>query len=177
MTGLAGLTDEKLMELVKLGDSGAFALLYDRHGGKLYGYLRKRLTDAASADDLLQETFLRILRFRSKYRSGASFSPWMFTICANCMADHFRARAVRDAAAENPPEWALADRLPPPESKNVLADPALNGSLTENEQKVLELRYTEDLSFSQISSKLGLSAANARKIANRAVQKLRVILR
>src|SRR5438105_4211399 len=70
--------DDEAMRRVAAGDSSALAPLFERHKGKLYGFLLHLVGDRAAAEDLLGETFLHVYRGRHQYRLGGGFSPWLF---------------------------------------------------------------------------------------------------
>src|SRR5262245_56119811 len=87
--------DEQLMAAVTAGDQQALATLVTRHHAPLLGYLY-RLTggNRPLAEDLIQETFLRLLRQRARLADGP-FKPWLYKIATNLTRDHFKSAAVR----------------------------------------------------------------------------------
>ena len=101
------LTDEELMQKYRIGDMEAFQELHSRHAPKIYGYLTKKLGSGSHADDVFQETFLRLHRFRNKYDSSFPFLPWFYTLCRNTMLDDQRKRRVlreREVGLDQVPE-------------------------------------------------------------------------
>ncbi len=88
-------SDEQLMAAVMAGDQLALAALVTRHHAPLLGYLY-RLTggDRPLAEDLVQETFLRMLRQRTR-PADRPFKPWLYKIATNLARDHFKSAAVR----------------------------------------------------------------------------------
>jgi len=86
----AGLTDEALVRLAQQGDSAAFSLLVERYKAPLYNYLLRMTGQRADADDLFQETFLRVYRHIDRYSGVASFRTWLYRIATNCCHDHWR---------------------------------------------------------------------------------------
>jgi DNA-directed RNA polymerase specialized sigma24 family protein len=86
------------MSAVMDGDPGALAELVRRHRGPLLGFFYRMLDgDRALAEDLVQETFVRLLRQRT-YAAGRAFKPWLYTVAANLARDHRRAERARLAA-------------------------------------------------------------------------------
>jgi RNA polymerase sigma-70 factor (ECF subfamily) len=73
-------TDEELMLDVQNGNMAAFEILYDRYHQRLFHFILRFLRERALAEDILQETFLRLLKVRKKYRTGYHFSTYLFTI-------------------------------------------------------------------------------------------------
>lgn len=88
------------------GDDAAFAALYGGLAPRLRLFLLRLCKSAPVADDLLQETFLRVHRARSSFAAGARVLPWAYAIARSVYIDHVRARAVR--------KESLTDRDDPP---------------------------------------------------------------
>jgi RNA polymerase sigma-70 factor (ECF subfamily) len=86
-------TDEALMRAYGGGDGRAFELLYERHKGATYRYfLRHAGGQAATADELHQELWLKVIGARERYEAHAKFSTWLYTLARHRMIDHWRAR-------------------------------------------------------------------------------------
>ena len=77
------------------GDLRAFPELVDRFGGQVYGYLRRSGMSPATADDLFQETFMRVHRSAAGYNPDNAFKAWLFTIAHNLVRSHYRKKQVR----------------------------------------------------------------------------------
>jgi RNA polymerase sigma-70 factor (ECF subfamily) len=92
-------TDEELMLAYAQGDMRAFEVLYARQRGMLYRYILRSVGDRASADELFQETWSRLVVARERYRVEAKFSTWLLQIAHNLVIDSFR-RARPQAGAE-----------------------------------------------------------------------------
>ena len=92
-------SDEKLMLAYASGDLRAFDTLYARNRGMLYRFILRSIADRASADELFQETWSRLIASRERYRVEAKFSTWLLQIAHNLIIDGFR-RARPQAGAE-----------------------------------------------------------------------------
>ncbi len=91
-------TDEALMLAYASGDLRAFDALYARQRGMLYRFILRSIADRASADEMFQETWSRVIASRSRYRIEAKFSTWLLQIAHNLIIDSFRrARPQADA--------------------------------------------------------------------------------
>ncbi|MFT3928467.1 MAG: RNA polymerase sigma factor [Myxococcales bacterium] len=77
------------------GDAAAFAQVYDELGPKLHGYLRRKLKNAAAADDVLQQVFLRMHHSRSRFAPGARVEPWAYAIAHSAAVDFIRSEQRR----------------------------------------------------------------------------------
>ncbi|HPQ39132.1 MAG TPA: sigma-70 family RNA polymerase sigma factor [bacterium] len=92
------MDDHALMKrYAKKGDVAAFELLMSRHRNQVFGYLVQTCRDRELAEDLYQETFIRVIRAAPGYRKTASFRTWLFTIARNLVIDAHRKRKNRPA--------------------------------------------------------------------------------
>jgi RNA polymerase sigma-70 factor (ECF subfamily) len=89
------------------GDDTAFSAVHRAVADRLYAFLLRMSRSRSIADDLLQETFLRMHRARGSFEAGARVLPWCYAIARNVCIDHARSRAVRKEASgdsEDAPE-------------------------------------------------------------------------
>jgi RNA polymerase sigma-70 factor (ECF subfamily) len=87
-------TDESLMRAYRDGDARAFEALYARHKGGTYRYfLRHASGDSATADELHQDLWLRLIGARDRYEPTAKFSTWLYTLARHRLIDHWRTRS------------------------------------------------------------------------------------
>jgi RNA polymerase sigma-70 factor (ECF subfamily) len=170
--------DEELMTRYRRGDRGAFRALFDRHAGKLFGFLLRHVGERALAEDLLQQTWLKVHRARDEFRDGAPFAPWLYAIANNVRRDAGRARrrerteltkdgGVPEAAAPTPTRGEGSDRV-----QLALA------ALPEGQREVIILHRWHDLSFAEIAAVLGGDATEGavRVRAHRGYVALRELL-
>jgi RNA polymerase sigma factor (sigma-70 family) len=161
-------TDEELMRSYQIGKQQAFETLYVRYSGKVYGFLKRRVHDAALVDDIHQASFLKLHESRAQYKSEFKFAPWLFVITRTVMIDQLRklknrsperqAEEFENIAAESnhqPAAFDLLDLLP------------------ESQSAVLEMRYARELEFSEMAKELNTTASNARKQVSRAIRNLK----
>src|SRR5271154_204328 len=90
---------DRLMERCATGDDRAFDELYRLAAQRVRGFLIRLSGDSALADDLTQETFVRIHRARGSFAAGAAALPWMFAIARNAFLDHARRESVRRSSS------------------------------------------------------------------------------
>lgn len=88
-------SDEHLMRLACAGDEAAFAALVRRYERPLFGFAHRMLADTGEAEDVFQETCLRVYRSLDRFRGGSLFRPWVYRIAANLCRDRLRRRALR----------------------------------------------------------------------------------
>jgi RNA polymerase sigma-70 factor, ECF subfamily len=91
-TALEPCTDEALMSAYGRGDAQAFESLYARHKGGTYRYFLRHLAgDAAVAEELHQDLWLRVIGARERYAAQAKFATWLYTLARHRLVDHWRA--------------------------------------------------------------------------------------
>ena len=174
--------DEQLLEAVVGGDMAALTILVERYQQELIGYL-DRLVDAdwALAQDLTQETFLRVLRQHAT-RGERPFKPWLYAIATNLARDHFKSSAVRRSlplADEH--ETAIADDAPSPEERALLGERrdhllAAMNQLSVEQRATVWLRFYGDLSLAEIAAALDVPVGTIKWRLADAMRRLRQTL-
>jgi len=104
------IPDEQLMQQYANGNAKAFDQLYARHRAPLYRYFNRQVNDAATANDLYQGAWEKIIKARGKYRPTSPFTAWMYRIAHNHLVDHYR----RSQPADSVETEALPDKNPGP---------------------------------------------------------------
>ncbi|NQT35190.1 sigma-70 family RNA polymerase sigma factor [bacterium] len=88
-------TDEDLIRELQAGRRTAFDEIVDRFKAPLYNFIYRMIGNAATSEDLLQETFIRLWMNRDRYREIARFSTWLYTVAANLARSELRRRKIR----------------------------------------------------------------------------------
>src|SRR5205823_11720081 len=83
-------TDETLMLLVRGGDVARLGVLFDRHHRALFDFFARMTGSRTAAEDLVQDVFFRMLKYRDTFRVESRFKAWMFRIARNAGFDHFK---------------------------------------------------------------------------------------
>ena len=181
----SGPADEELMLSYGGGDAGAFETLYRRHRGPLYRFLLRQVGDTATAEELFQDVWMRVIDYRERYEPRARFSSWIYAIAHNRLMDLYRARgkasflageesaeALESLPADDIPADALLDRRRAAE--RLLAALA---ELPEAQREAFLLQQEGDLSVEEIGAATGVSRETAKSRLRYAVAKLRASLR
>lgn len=171
---MGSLTDEELMERFCDGDEDAFEALFARHGARVQGFLARMVRDGPLAEDLLQTTFLSVIRARGRYEPGTRFSPWLLTIAANAARDALRHRRHVEAYAQERGPDSVQPGVGDPGVRKHLED-ALQQLPVEQREAVV-LHKVEGWSFEEIATLRDISVGAARLRAHRGYEKLRVLL-
>lgn len=93
--------DHDVMLAVRNGEMEKLGILFQRHSKHLYNFFLMGIHDRDVSEDLVQDVFLRILKYRHTYRDNASFPVWMFTIARNVRTDYFRDHVTIHESIEN----------------------------------------------------------------------------
>jgi RNA polymerase sigma-70 factor (ECF subfamily) len=86
--------DEELMLAYRHGDAGAFETLYKRHRGAVYRFILRAVKQRATAEELFQDAWMRVIEARSRYAPQARFTTWLYTIAHNLLVDHWRRKGL-----------------------------------------------------------------------------------
>jgi RNA polymerase sigma-70 factor (ECF subfamily) len=101
------------MVRVGRGDQAAFKAVYDEHKDDVFAFLVRMVNDTGAAEDLLQETFLRVYREAARYDPCRPLEPWIFRIARNLAVDHLRSRKRKAAQSLSGPEESSIDAEDP----------------------------------------------------------------
>jgi RNA polymerase sigma factor (sigma-70 family) len=166
-------TDESLMRRVAAGDRDALGELFDRYRLAIYALCARIARDADDADDLVQEVFLRVLRFRDSYRADAAFRTWLYRIAVNVSMDHERRRRASRELQSDALLRAAPASEPASSSDLAVEVAAALATLPVDARTVLILSRYEGLTYAEIGAIVGVRAGAARVRAHRALRALR----
>ncbi len=181
------------MAAYQKGDVAAFAELVSRHEKRLWNFVRRFVADSATAEDLLQEVFLRVVRSAGEWQPSAKFSTWLFTIARNLCTDNARRGALRRAdSLEQTPQPSRDDSGPHRIDKIAGSDgnaerAAMNREIADRvdravaelpleQREVFLMREVMDMSFAEIAAATKTSEPTVKSRMRYALERLRVAL-
>lgn len=169
----ADWSDEELMAGIRDGDTALVRHLFERHGDRLFRYLWRLNQDQCLSEDLAQEVFFRMLRFRASFKNGLSFTAWMYSIARNAQMDHWRKSRWESQWEEGYDAAGPvgADRMEQQQESELLQQ-ALR-RLPPAKREILILSRIEEMAHEQIGAILGCEAGAARVRLHRALTSLR----
>ncbi|MEM8559520.1 MAG: RNA polymerase sigma factor [Bacteroidota bacterium] len=150
------IDDRALIEAFQNGDEFAFVSLYNRYKGPVYGFCAKLLLDREAAQDVMQETFLRIYENRDRLLNTGAFKSWAFTIARNQCLNHLRTRGRTTPFPQHAPEPPAPDRDTP--FRHLLKSEQIDlvnrflGELSPEYREVIVLREYQNLSYEEIAA-------------------------
>lgn len=174
-------SDEALMDEVRAGGLDAFQALYERHHHAVFTFLLRSFGDRRTAEDLLQETFLRVFAHREAYHPTAAFKTWLFTIARNLVVNQFRKRG----GSPEPDSDEALELLPEPGASPLQHAEAqelgerLQAAMVRlppSQREVLLLSRFAGLSREEVAQTTGASAVAVRVTLHRALRRLRDLL-
>ena len=163
---------EALMVRYQAGDFGAATALIQRLSPQIYRFFAVQLVSRAAADDLLQETWLRLHEVRHTYRPGEPVLPWLYAIARHIRVDHYRKRgrtSAREQSLDDTPEMAA----PRATSSTTLTMEELLAPLPESQREVVELLKVSGMSLEEVARATSSSVGAVKQKAFRAYEKLR----
>jgi len=167
--------DEVLVEKSRRGDPAALAHLYLRHAPRLGGYLRRLLRNPEEAEDVLQDTFIRIFEGRGQYTEQGRFRSWLYTVATRQAMDRIRNEARRAKLLEehSVPVRASQDPLKESANRQILdrVDAVLR-TLPPEYVTAFHLRIREEFRYSEIAAICGAPEGTLRSRIHHALKKI-----
>jgi RNA polymerase sigma-70 factor (ECF subfamily) len=172
----APVPDSDLISRAQSGDADAFGELYQRYVDPIYRYIRLRLDDTRTAEDMTEMVFLRSFEALPSYRErGHPFSAFLYRVARNMLVDHYRAKRAHVPLDEA--ELEEGERLAPEDDlikqhHDQIVRKAL-ASLPSDYQEVIRLRVVMALPTPNVASWMGRSEGSVRVLLHRALKALR----
>ena len=170
------MTDESIMEAVKGGNLQQASLLFERYHKRIFNFLARMAMDRELAEDLTQNVFLRILKYRNSYREGLKFQSWIYQVARNVFSDHYQAHKnrysdfvdvekVSDYMADSSDDESM-------DEKEKLLHRSM-AKLTEEQRELLVLTRFQHLKYEEVATIMDTTVANIKVKVHRAILKLK----
>jgi RNA polymerase sigma factor (sigma-70 family) len=159
---------------VKTGDLDRMGLLFERHYKPLFGFLYRMSSDKENSEDMAQNVFLRMLKYRHTYKGDGEFKTWMYHLARNVLNDFHKSQSKRS-------DSEIKDNLLSEDTTQVniekneqvqLLNAALN-KLGDEHREILVLSRYQELNYKEIAVILNISEANVRVKIHRAMTQLK----
>ena len=177
---MEGGADADILRRCLAGDELAYRELVERYQRQVFSLARRMVGSAEDAEDLTQETFVRMFKALERYDPSRPFSAWLFTIATRLCIDHLRRRRVRpismvqrEPGGDEEYTLEIEDRGPRPDEQAVHAEEEgrvqdLIDSLPHHYRIVVLLRHQQDLSYEEIAEALHLPLGTVKARIHRA---------
>jgi RNA polymerase sigma-70 factor (ECF subfamily) len=165
-------------EKVARSTAEAFSVFYEQYLPKIFRYISFKVSDRFLAEDLTSAVFEKALtKFKSYSSEKAAVSTWIFAIARNTVIDHFRARSKErtvqlDESIDIPEDGKSVEQKVIEKEEWQLLQKCIS-RLAPNEQEIISLKFSAEMTNRQIAGVLGISDSNVGVILYRAIRKLR----
>jgi RNA polymerase sigma-70 factor (ECF subfamily) len=172
---MESLSDSEVMEKVRDGQVEKLAILFEKHHVKVFNFFLRLTGSHNLSEDLVQNVFVRMLKYRSTYEARGKFVVWMFRIARNVHVDYLR---------KNKPGYDLADQFEEPESEEdspviafeqkkdrELIQEALSRLPLKKREALILNRY-QDMKYKEIAELFGCKEGTIKASIHRAVKQL-----
>jgi RNA polymerase sigma-70 factor (ECF subfamily) len=164
------------MHAVQGGDLDALGELFERHHRPVFQFLTRTTGDRSAAEDLVQEVFMRILKYRHTYDAGSRFQTWLFRIARNARADYFRRRPPAADSVERAMELPASDAGPEERLERHINAQQLERALRQlpdEPRDLLVLARFHAMPYGDIADLLGIEVGAVKVRVYRAIKQLR----
>ncbi len=173
------LSDNALMLKVKEGQNHNLGLLYERYKKRLFGFFYKMNKNADLSEDLVQNVFIRVLKYKHTFSEESKFITWIFQIARNEMYDAFKKQKKNQYQDIEEVSYAISTHETIDEEMEVLENSstlkkALN-LLPSDKKEILMLSKFKELKYKEVGEIIGCSEGNARIKVHRAINDLKNI--
>jgi RNA polymerase sigma factor (sigma-70 family) len=170
------MTDEIIMDAVKAGNLQQASLLFERYHKKIFNFLARMTLDRDLAEDLTQNVFLRIIKYRNSYKDGARFQSWIYQVARNVFSDHYQATKNRrsdfvDVEKVGDSMADTDDTMDVDEKERILHRSM--EKLSEEQRELLILTRFQHMKYEEVALIMDTSVANIKVKVHRAILKLR----
>ena len=175
------ITEETLVQQLKMKDSKAFELLINTYKERLYWHIRRIVLDHDDTDDVLQNTFIKVFRSIDGFKGDSKLYSWLYRIGTNEALTFIKVKSKKLGVGMDAIQEQMADRLE--------ADVYFEGDeiqlklqkaiacLPEKQKLVFNMKYFEEMKYDEISDILGTSVGSLKASYHLAVKKLESYLK
>ena len=172
------IADDALMERISGGEEAAFRLLVDRWEREVMAFLVHMLGSPEEAEDVLQDTFVRVFRQAGRYRPEGKFKSWLFRIAGNLARSRLRRRKIIGWLSFDPARHDVATTGPAPDrdlewSEATVAVRAAVAALPERQRQALVLHRFRGLKYREIAAAMDTTVPGVESLIQRALARLR----
>lgn len=169
------MEDEQIMQEVRSGNVAKLEALFDRHSRPLFRYFVRLTSDPSWSEDLVQEVFFRILKYRHTYEPETSFRAWMYQVGRNVWIDQASRRKGEVALPENVAEIGSTEPAPDRQAQQRQVTALLRralAALPPEKREVLVMSRYQELKYDEIAAALKCDVGTVKVRVYRALREL-----
>ena len=167
-------SDESVMKLIQSGQLDLLGILYTRHSASVFSLCVRIVPDRDTAEDLVHDSFMRVIRYRQKFRGQSRFSTWLYRIVRNVCLDHIGKRkreyAGIDALIANN---ACNGDHTQPDASEMSAEVRAFEALRKDQQSILVMSRIDGVGYAELAEFFDASEGATRVRVHRALRDLR----
>lgn len=172
------LSDNQIMQRVREGKTDHLGLLFERYHRLLFSFFYNRNKDIQLSEDLVQNVFVRVLKYRHRYRGDGEFKHWLFHIARNVGTDHYRKKKLRFTSSTDDWKEQITDQNSSPSQLMIQKEEMTQlklalDRLDPEKREVLMLSKLEGLRYKEIGQRLGCSEGAVKVKVYRALKALK----
>ena len=175
------LSDNELIKLVQAGDSSKLGILYERHKKDLFYYFYRMTNDTNKSEDLVQNTFMKVIRFSHRFQPDNKFNYWLYAIAKNILIDSVNKKdvlkhsATEDALYDRKDEGSSVGKHMEKEERHQLLHIALN-RLSPQKKEAIVLSRFQGLKYKDIAILTNSTENNVKSRIRRGIEDLKIIM-
>jgi RNA polymerase sigma-70 factor (ECF subfamily) len=164
---------DQLVDLLKQKDDAAFRTVYEHTRKGVFSIIAGIFKDKATVEDLMQDTYIKVIENINSYVKGRNFPAWVMQIAKNTAIDHYR-KQKRMSVHDPQEEMYLFDQATPDSSTSDLEVEAILKPLDDEEKRVVLMKVFGNLKFKDIAATLEKPLGTVLWIYNKAIKKLKI---
>ena len=164
------------MDAVKSGDLQQATVLFERYHKRIFNFLARMTFDRALAEDLTQNVFLRMIKYRSSYREGNKFQSWIYQVARNVFSDHYQAHKNKKSDFVDVEKMSGSLKDSEESELQEEREQILHRSmamLNEEQRELLVLTRFQHMKYEEVAIIMETTVANIKVKVHRAIAKLR----
>lgn len=166
------------MRAVQAGDLAQLGMLFERYHVRLFEFLSRMTGDRTASEDLVQDIFVRVLKYRATFQDGLRFETWLFRIARNARADYFRVRRPAepvDVEAHEVPDPADGPGRQLESARDHARLRRALLALRDEQRELIVLARYQGMKHAEIGELLGVEASVIKVRMHRALRDLREV--
>ncbi len=166
------LSDEELMQTVSEGNLDAMTYIFERYNVRLYNFYYQMVKDVAICEDLTQNVFLKVIKYKHSYKGG-KFASWIFKIARNLFYDHYQEQKKTQAFEDIDDVTGELDEETIEKEEEVSHLMRVLNNLNEKDKELIVMNRINGIKYEQIAEIVGSNTTAVKTKIHRIVQKLR----